>query len=291
MFGIYKENPGLIVPWIIGFITFMALEAVAMVYSNVLRDHVNKQFDTMCKAEVTFFIARAFINVLAMWGVMRFYNLVRAGITWKGPEVIELWYKASDSEHFHTTYPSSSSSSNYSQAKTTTSLTTGCFLFDFDYDDDIYGVDGDYDDDGDDDDDDGDDDYYDEEDSDSSILDHGGDDLSRDSSKGKGRNRRQGYNANNNNNHHKNNNNNVRTLFITRNKYKIAHRQTRLEVIDELEKSAGSGSEENDSLLVAYDSNSMASVWHLERYRCILNGLVMGLLVAVEIYAQIVVFL
>lgn len=29
-------------PWIIGFITFMALEAVAMVYSNVLRDHVNK---------------------------------------------------------------------------------------------------------------------------------------------------------------------------------------------------------------------------------------------------------
>lgn len=90
MFGIYKENPGLIVPWIIGFITFMALEAVAMVYSNVLRDHVNKQFDTMCKAEVTFFIARAFINVLAMWGVMRFYNLVRAGITWKGPEVIEL---------------------------------------------------------------------------------------------------------------------------------------------------------------------------------------------------------
>lgn len=42
MFFVSQENPGLIVPWIIGFITFMALEAVAMVYSNVLRDHVNK---------------------------------------------------------------------------------------------------------------------------------------------------------------------------------------------------------------------------------------------------------
>jgi len=41
-FVLPQENPGLIVPWIIGYITFMALEAVAMVYSNVLRDHVNK---------------------------------------------------------------------------------------------------------------------------------------------------------------------------------------------------------------------------------------------------------
>ena len=37
-----QENAGLVVPWIIGFITFMALEAVSMVYSNVLRDHVNR---------------------------------------------------------------------------------------------------------------------------------------------------------------------------------------------------------------------------------------------------------
>lgn len=37
-----QENSGLVVPWILGFITFMALEAVAMVYSNVLRDHVNR---------------------------------------------------------------------------------------------------------------------------------------------------------------------------------------------------------------------------------------------------------
>uniref|UniRef100_A0A182S5H1 Uncharacterized protein n=1 Tax=Anopheles maculatus TaxID=74869 RepID=A0A182S5H1_9DIPT len=65
IFGIYRENIGLVVPWIIGFITFMALEAVAMVYSNVLRDHVNRQFDSLCKAEVAFFISRAVINTLA----------------------------------------------------------------------------------------------------------------------------------------------------------------------------------------------------------------------------------
>uniref|UniRef100_A0A336LX46 CSON002828 protein n=1 Tax=Culicoides sonorensis TaxID=179676 RepID=A0A336LX46_CULSO len=86
----FQENSGLVVPWILGFITFMALEAVAMVYSNVLRDHVNRQFDALCKAEVAFFISRAFLNSLAMWGVMRFYNLLRIGITWKGPEIIEL---------------------------------------------------------------------------------------------------------------------------------------------------------------------------------------------------------
>ncbi|XP_058129864.1 uncharacterized protein LOC131288453 [Anopheles ziemanni] len=90
IFGIYRENIGLVVPWIIGFITFMALEAVAMVYSNVLRDHVNRQFDSLCKAEVAFFVSRAIINILAMWAVTRFYNLLRAGVTWKGPELIEL---------------------------------------------------------------------------------------------------------------------------------------------------------------------------------------------------------
>jgi hypothetical protein len=44
---LFQENSGLVVPWIIGFITFMALEAVAMVYSNVLRDHVNR-VRTLC---------------------------------------------------------------------------------------------------------------------------------------------------------------------------------------------------------------------------------------------------
>ncbi|XP_026469189.1 uncharacterized protein LOC113373080 [Ctenocephalides felis] len=90
LFGIYKERPAMVVPWITGFITFMALEAVSMVYSNVLRDHVNKQFDSLCKAEMAFFIARAVINAFAIWAVMRFYHMLRSGITWRGPEVIEL---------------------------------------------------------------------------------------------------------------------------------------------------------------------------------------------------------
>ncbi|XP_067000790.1 uncharacterized protein [Anabrus simplex] len=88
--GIFKENSGLVVPWIIGFITFMALEAVAMVYSNVLREHVNHHFDILFKAEVAFYIARALLNMVAIYGVIKFNNMLRAGITWKGPEAIEL---------------------------------------------------------------------------------------------------------------------------------------------------------------------------------------------------------
>ncbi|CAD7080406.1 unnamed protein product [Hermetia illucens] len=162
MFGIYRENPGLVVPWIIGFITFMALEAVAMVYSNVLRDHVNKQFDAMCKAEVAFFIARAFINTT---------NTSSRGGGCGGT--------GSDSE---------------------------CFLNEnFDDDDDSF-------------------DYTmsDIEDCDTDLAnleDHSPMNRSR--------------------------------------KYRV---RSQLEVIDELEKSANSGSEEDDSLLVAYDSNSVGSV-------------------------------
>lgn len=37
-----QENSSLVVPWIVGAIAFTSLEAVAMVYSNVLRDHVNR---------------------------------------------------------------------------------------------------------------------------------------------------------------------------------------------------------------------------------------------------------
>ncbi|XP_061706555.1 uncharacterized protein LOC133517315 isoform X1 [Cydia pomonella] len=41
-YGIYKENVAFLVPWVVGCMTFMALEAMAMVYSNILRDHVNR---------------------------------------------------------------------------------------------------------------------------------------------------------------------------------------------------------------------------------------------------------
>ncbi|XP_017041574.1 uncharacterized protein LOC108088339 [Drosophila ficusphila] len=281
IFGICRENPGLIVPWIIGYITFMALEAVAMVYSNVLRDHVNKQFDAMCKAEVAFFIARALINVLAMWGVLRFYNLVRSGITWRGPEaktaIFAPMYKSVSTNKPHTyTY------SKRSRRRHSVEATSGgcCAIFDFDFE---------YDDNDDDDDDDeaayGDgletedevgfdyDDYYDyydddelaeqqqlglqQDDADCSML--GATRATRSRSKPRSalvkvKGQRSGG---------RRTNNNIRSVLINKrhNKYKIARPQTQLEVINESEKSAGSGSDENDSLLVAYDSSSsLASV-------------------------------
>lgn len=39
-----------------------------------------------------------------MWGVMRFHNLLRVGITWKGPEIIELWQSSSDTEKCSTSH-------------------------------------------------------------------------------------------------------------------------------------------------------------------------------------------
>uniref|UniRef100_T1JAA2 MARVEL domain-containing protein n=1 Tax=Strigamia maritima TaxID=126957 RepID=T1JAA2_STRMM len=88
--GIIKERPGLIIPWIIGLITFMALEAVCIVYSNVLRDHINKQFDALCRAEVAFFIARGVLNILALVGVVRYYQDLLCGISWKEPEAFQV---------------------------------------------------------------------------------------------------------------------------------------------------------------------------------------------------------
>ncbi|XP_045610820.1 uncharacterized protein [Procambarus clarkii] len=88
--GIQQERCGLVTPWVVANIAFMALEAVCCMYSNVLRDHINKKFDGICKAEMTFFLTRVCINVLALWAVMRFLKNIRAGITYKDPEAIEL---------------------------------------------------------------------------------------------------------------------------------------------------------------------------------------------------------
>ncbi|XP_034655829.1 uncharacterized protein LOC117893349 [Drosophila subobscura] len=289
IFGICRENPGLIVPWIIGYITFMALEAVAMVYSNVLRDHVNKQFDAMCKAEVAFFIARALINVLAMWGVLRFYNLVRSGITWRGPEA--------KTAIFAPMYKSVSTRSGKSHHRkrhlkrrhSVEASSGGCcaiFDFDFDYDDDDDNDDDDeaaYDDGMETEDDVGYDyddyyDYYEDEEQQQQLELEPQDDDAADCSmlgaprKTRSRSRprsrprtavvkvkgqRSGGGSG------RRTNNNIRSVLINKrhNKYKIARPQTQLEVINESERSAGSGSDENDSLLVAYDSSSsLASV-------------------------------
>ncbi|XP_037297413.1 uncharacterized protein LOC115450159 [Manduca sexta] len=86
----FQENVAFLVPWVVGCMTFMALEAMAMVYSNILRDHVNKQFDSMCKAEISFLVPRILLNCLCIWCVLRLYHLLRAGVTWKGAAPIEL---------------------------------------------------------------------------------------------------------------------------------------------------------------------------------------------------------
>lgn len=36
-----QENIGLVIPWLVGILTFMSLEAVSTVYLNILRDHIN----------------------------------------------------------------------------------------------------------------------------------------------------------------------------------------------------------------------------------------------------------
>jgi hypothetical protein len=38
------------------------------------------------------------LQVGAIYWVMQFYNMLRAGISWKGPEAIELWYQNTGSE-------------------------------------------------------------------------------------------------------------------------------------------------------------------------------------------------
>ncbi|KAK4287089.1 hypothetical protein Pmani_039830 [Petrolisthes manimaculis] len=89
LIGVQQERCGLVTPWVVANIAFMALEAVCCMYANVLRDHVNK-FDQICKAELVFFLARVCINMVALWAVMRFVKNIRAGITYRDPEAIEL---------------------------------------------------------------------------------------------------------------------------------------------------------------------------------------------------------
>ncbi|KAK3868167.1 hypothetical protein Pcinc_026427 [Petrolisthes cinctipes] len=42
LIGVQQERCGLVTPWVVANIAFMALEAVCCMYANVLRDHVNK---------------------------------------------------------------------------------------------------------------------------------------------------------------------------------------------------------------------------------------------------------
>ncbi|XP_048480818.1 uncharacterized protein LOC119692240 [Plutella xylostella] len=89
-YGIYKESASFVVPWVVGGVAGAALEVLATVYSNVLRDHVNKRFDAACRAEVAFLLPRLVLQCVCIWWVLRMYHLLRAGVTWSRPAAIEL---------------------------------------------------------------------------------------------------------------------------------------------------------------------------------------------------------
>jgi len=61
--AIHQENPSMIVPWVLGFIGSISLEALAVVYSNVLRDHINQKFDNQFRVELGFFTTKAIFHV------------------------------------------------------------------------------------------------------------------------------------------------------------------------------------------------------------------------------------
>ncbi|XP_034244375.1 uncharacterized protein LOC117647006 [Thrips palmi] len=88
--AVNKENAPMIVPWVVGTIAFLAMEAVGTVYSNVLRDHVNHEFDTLCKVEGGFLIFRGALNCVALHCVLRVYRALKTGVRFGGPEQVEL---------------------------------------------------------------------------------------------------------------------------------------------------------------------------------------------------------
>ncbi|XP_045480426.1 uncharacterized protein LOC123684939 [Harmonia axyridis] len=87
---IYKVNLSLINLWTVSFLALLALEAVLMIYSNILRDHVNRKFDDLCEFEVFFFSIRLVFSVIAVRFVTLFGNQYRMGMDWKERETIQL---------------------------------------------------------------------------------------------------------------------------------------------------------------------------------------------------------
>nr|CAH0112058.1 unnamed protein product [Daphnia galeata] len=81
LIAIYQENCSLMVPWVLGFIGSISLEALAIVYSNVLRDHINQGFDQLCHFEIGVFLSKTFINILVIGTVVRLYRQTRSVIS------------------------------------------------------------------------------------------------------------------------------------------------------------------------------------------------------------------
>lgn len=77
-YSYFQERVSLIVPWIVGLITFMALEAVAIVYSNVLRDHVNK---VSCKCRTIHIIYHIHVSHIIIMSEAVSYGITR--VPWR----------------------------------------------------------------------------------------------------------------------------------------------------------------------------------------------------------------
>ncbi|KZS20740.1 Uncharacterized protein APZ42_012401 [Daphnia magna] len=90
LIAIYQENCSLMVPWVLGFIGSISLEALAIVYSNVLRDHINQGFDQLCHFEVGVFLSKTFINIIVIGTVVRLYRQLKDGVTWRVNDIYEL---------------------------------------------------------------------------------------------------------------------------------------------------------------------------------------------------------
>ncbi|XP_018016013.1 uncharacterized protein LOC108672790 [Hyalella azteca] len=77
--AVLQERIGWVGLWMVGVVALTPLEGVCTMYSNILRDHVNKKFDVQSKVEMGVFIIRLIANVLGVGGVFRFYRSLQSG--------------------------------------------------------------------------------------------------------------------------------------------------------------------------------------------------------------------
>ncbi|XP_063873987.1 uncharacterized protein LOC135107722 isoform X2 [Scylla paramamosain] len=74
----------------IAYLATLCTHLALIVLSCFLIVGISQRFDTLCKVEMSFFTARVFVNILALWGVMKLYRNLRAGYSYRDPEAIEL---------------------------------------------------------------------------------------------------------------------------------------------------------------------------------------------------------
>ncbi|KAF2368198.1 hypothetical protein FHG87_001035 [Trinorchestia longiramus] len=88
--AILQERIGWVGLWMVGVVALTPLEGVCTMYSNILRDHVNKKFDVQSKVEMGVFIVRLIANVLGVGGVFKFYRSLQSGHSYLPSDQISL---------------------------------------------------------------------------------------------------------------------------------------------------------------------------------------------------------